>query len=74
MYDRASNAPRTSFWTGLIDGMLARHVWDATVRRAPKAPAYILGEIWAMGVQPLALLFAVLDFFDHRLGSVAAAI
>lgn len=71
MLNRTTAAPRTSFVTGLIDGLLARHAWDAAVRHAPKAPAYILGEIWAFSVQPLALLFAVLDFFDHRMSPAA---
>ena len=64
--NRTATAPRTSFIAGFFDGILARHAWDSDVRKAPKSALYIFGSIWASGIQPLALFFAVFDFFDNR--------
>jgi hypothetical protein len=52
------------FLDGMIDGLFARRFWDPAVAAAPKSLGYILGELWAMSTQPLALLAAVLDYED----------
>lgn len=50
------------FLDGLIDGMLGRRFWDPGVAAATKSCGYILGELWAVSTQPLALLAAMLDY------------
>jgi hypothetical protein len=61
--------PLPGFFAGLIDGMLARRFWDPELARRRKSLAYVLGEVWAFGTQPLALLAAVLDYEKITEGS-----
>lgn len=53
---------RPGFFAGLVDGMLGRRFWDPEVAAATKSCGYILGELWAVSTQPLALLAAMLDY------------
>jgi len=54
--------PGRGFFEGLIDGILGRRFWDPEVAAATKSCGYILGELWAVSTQPLALLAAMLDY------------
>jgi hypothetical protein len=57
---------RPGFLAGLIDGMLGRRFWDPDVAAERKTGGYILGELWAVSTQPLALLAAMLDYEELR--------
>jgi len=58
---------RDGFMQGLLDGMLARRLWDPSVARARKTGSYLIGTLFAASAQPLALLTAVLDWQDGLL-------
>lgn len=54
------------FFDGLIDGLFARRFWDPERAAVVKSPEYVLGELWAVSTQPLALLAAILDYERMR--------
>lgn len=62
MPESVTDGKPPGFLEGMIDGMFARRFWNPAVAAAPKSLGYILGELWAMSTQPLALLAAVLDW------------
>jgi hypothetical protein len=57
---------KTSMSDGMIDGLLAKRLWDDETANASKSGNYVLGEMIAGATQPLAYYCAFRDWTEKK--------